>query len=98
MAEIMNAEAFAEIMNDAITKADIKMLIEMPEGTQEVKLSGTGIAPVDFYIVVAVLKPVFVQLIKDMGGSENVDAPGILDGIWQMLKSDVLEELKEAGV
>ena len=95
MAE-MNIDTFGEIMNNAITEADIKMLIEMPKGTQEPRVTATGISTVDFYIILAALKPTMAQMIRDMGGMTAVDVPGVLDEVFAMLKSDIMEYLEEA--
>jgi len=95
MAE-MNIDTFGKIMDDAITGADIKMLIEMPKGTQEPRVTATGISVVDLYIILAALKPVMAQMIRDMGGTTAIDVPKTLDEEFAMLKSDIMEYLEEA--
>lgn len=90
----LNLDTFGEIMNEIIEKTDIKMLIELPEGTQEAKVSGTGIATVDFFIILVAIIPTFAQVIRDMGGKDAIDAPGVLDALWMMMKHDILEKLE----
>lgn len=92
--ENMILDMFGEIMNKAMTDCHVAMLIEMPEGTQEPQIRGTGISILDFYMLMAAIRPVFVALIKDTGGPQAIDAEGMIDGIWKILRGDILEQLE----
>lgn len=90
----LNIDTFGEIMNDLITEQHVGLLIDMPKGTQDPVIRGTGIGTVDFYILMAAIRPVFLSVVKDMGGKDNLDVEGVLDGMWAMIRSDCLEQLE----
>lgn len=92
--EKITLDRFGEIMNEMMTKSYVAMLIEMPEGTQEPQIRGTGISTLDFYVLMAAIRPVFVALIKDAGGPQAIDAEGMIDRIWKILRGDILEQLE----
>lgn len=81
-------------MNNLITEQHVALLIDMPEGTQDPIIKGTGVATVDYYILMAAIRPVFLSIVKDMGGRDNLDVEGVLDGMWEIIRSDCLEQLK----
>lgn len=94
----LNLDTFGEMMDDIITKTDVRMLIELPEGTQEAQVIGTGIATVEFFVLNAAIVPTLAQIIRDLGGRDKLDVPGVLDGLWEYMKHDILEKLDgEAG-
>lgn len=77
----LNLDTFGEIMDNFIRESNIKMLIELPKGTEEAKVKCTDIHTVDFFALLAAIRPVFLSVIDDMGGEENIDAEGVLDGL-----------------
>lgn len=89
----LNIDTFGEIMDEIIEKTDIKLLIEMPEGTQEATVTGTGIATLDFYIQLKAIIPTLAQVIRDMGGKKELDVEGVLDGVFEIMKHDIIEKL-----
>lgn len=90
----LTAENFGDIMNEIITKRDIRVLIEMPVGTQEPTISGgTGVATVDLYFILAALKPTLKRLIAELGGAENVDIRGVVHGSLELVEADILKDL-----
>lgn len=93
MGKTLDLDTFGEIMNDIIKRSDIKLLIEMPEGTQEATVTGTGIATLDFYIQLNAIIPTLAQVIRDMGGKEELDVEGVLDGVFEIMKHDIIEKL-----
>ena len=82
-------------MNHYIRENNIKMLIELPKGTEEAKVTCTDIHTVDFFVLLAAIRPVFLSVIDDMGGEENIDAEGVLDELWKVIREDCLEQLRE---
>lgn len=93
MGKTLDLDTFGEIMDDIIKRSDIKLLIEMPEGTQEATVTGTGIATLDFYIQLNAIIPTLAQVIRDMGGKEELDVEGVLDGVFEIMKHDIIEKL-----
>lgn len=93
MGKTLDLDTFREIMDDIIKGSDIKLLIEMPEGTQEATVTGTGIATLDFYIQLNAIIPTLAQVIRDMSGKEELDVEGVLDGVFEMMKHDIIEKL-----
>lgn len=93
MGKTLDLDTFGEIMDDIIKRSDIKLLIEMPEGTQEATVTGTGIATLDFYIQLNAIIPTLAQVIRDMGRKEELDVEGVLDGVFEIMKHDIIEKL-----
>lgn len=93
MGKTQDLDTFGEIMDDIIKRSDIKLLIEMPEGTQEATVTGTGIATLDFYIQLNAIIPTLAQVIRDMSGKEELDVEGVFDGVFEMMKHDIIEKL-----
>lgn len=89
----LNIDTFGEVMDKLITEQHVALLIDMPEGTQDPIITGTGIGTVDFYILMAAIRPVFLSVVKDMGGKDHLDAEDVLDGMWKIIRSDCLEQL-----
>lgn len=90
----LNLETFGDVMNALITQSNVKMLIELPEGTQVPKLTATGIGTVDFYILLAAIPSVFRDMVDEMGGKENItDAGKMIDAMLDMVKADMLEAI-----
>lgn len=93
--ELINS--VVEAINRYMTMAELEMTITLPEGSQEATVKGSGATTIDFYMLMAGIRPVFVQLIEDMGGVDNVDVEGLLDHLWLMIRMDCLEQLKGAA-
>ena len=91
---MLNLDTFGDIMNELITRQHVQLLIDMPEGTQEPSVVGTGVSTVDFYILMAGIRPVFVRMIDDMGGPDALDVEGVLGDMWHMIRRDILEQLE----
>ncbi len=91
----LNLDTFGELMNDFIRENEIRMLIELPKGTNEAVVTCTDVHTIDFYVLLQAVCPVFVSVIDDMGGPEEVDAEGVLDGMWEIIRQDCLEKLRE---
>lgn len=90
----LDLETFGEIMDDFIRDNDVKMLIELPKGTEEATVTCTDVSTIDFFVLLAAIRPVFVRVIGDMGGPEAIDAEGVLDGMWEIIRGECLESLK----
>lgn len=89
MAEL-NIDTFGEIMDEFLKRNHIRMLIDVPEGTDEpeirdnVNLGGT----VQFYILLCAIKPVYKAIwdkLLDHSKSEQ-----FIDGVLGMVKSELL--------
>lgn len=90
----LTMDDFTEVINKLMTDMRIGMLIELPEGTQEPEIKGTGVSTLDFFVLMAAIRPVFVALVKDMGGTEGFDAEGAIDGLWKIIRADIMEQLE----
>lgn len=85
-----------EVINDYITEKHLRMVIDMPEGTQETTVRGPGPATVDFYLLSAAIRPVFMAMLAEMRIGKD-KAGEVLDGLWAMIRADALEELGGDG-
>lgn len=88
-------DEFTKIIDEALEKNDVKMLIEMPAGTQDCVLKdNTALGPiVQFYILIAAMKTAY------MGFAEIIDETKeeeLVDEVFDLLKQDILEKMKEA--
>ena len=93
MTEKLNAEAFNNIVNAVFTNADIRVLVEIPPGTQEPTISGgTGIATIDLYFLIAALKPTLKRMIAELGGAKKVDVKGVIHGSLELVEAELLED------
>ena len=97
-AEAMTAEKFGDIMNEFLTKQHVQMLLDSKEGTQDVEItSNVGeLGPtVDLFFTIMAAKATIARLLKMWGGKEAIDINGVIDGILDMLKTDLLEAVEE---
>lgn len=97
-AEAMTAEKFGEIMDEFLRKVHVQMLLDSPEGTQEVGISSNleELGPtVELFFTIMAAKACIVRLMKMWGGKESLDINGAIDGILKMLKTDLLEAVEE---
>ena len=87
----LNMEVFADIMNKFIEENHIQMLIDMPEGTQEVTIEDNaelGTA-VQYFILLQAMKQVYRELLQVNPMEDN--GADFLDTVFEMLKSELLE-------
>ena len=91
----LDIDTFGKIMDDFIRDNEIKMLIELPKGTNEAVVTCTDVNTVNFFVLLQAICPVFTSVIADMGGPEKIDAEGVLDGMWEIIRQDCLSRLRE---
>ena len=95
---MLDLDTFTGIIDKHLTEQEVKLLIELPKGTEEATIrGGTGAATVDLFIILSGMKAVMKGVIRDMGGSDELDVPGALDGMLGMVKASVLEDLGIEG-
>lgn len=88
---------FYKIIDKRIREDDVKILIELPEGSMvPVIKSVYGIPAIDLYIMLHALKKVMTDLIEQ--GLLDPDKKGdFLDGMLEMIKCEILEEEADDG-
>ena len=93
----LNLDNFGDIINRFLTEIDYRMVIRMPEGTQDVSIKdNANSGPVVWlYALIAGLVPVLTKLTGTILDKGKVGE--MLDGMLRMVKKDVLEGLRENG-
>ena len=87
----LDIETFGEIMDDLIKENHVQLLVDMPEGTNEPEIKdniGLG-GTVQFYILLAAMKPVFKNIhdhILDHDKTED-----FVDAVLDIVKEDLME-------
>lgn len=95
---MLDLDTFIGIIDKHLTEQEVKLLIELPKGTEEATIrGGTGAATMDLFVILAGMKTVMKGVLRDMGGSDKLDVPGALDGMLGLVKASVLEELGIEG-
>lgn len=89
----LNIDTFGAIMDEMLKKNAWAVLIKSEPDTDEVTVDGFGSVVLDFYGLIAGLARTAHELVKQMPMKDN----GImLDKILALVKTEVMEELKEA--
>lgn len=99
--ELFDIDTLGKIMDDFLKKNDIQLLVELPEGTLEPKLTdNTMMGPaIQLYILTAAIGPV----IRDIWNMTKKDGspmmkPGskekFVDDVLKLVKKDILEDKK----
>ena len=88
----VDIDTFGEIMDKYLTDNRVWMFIDMPEGTQKAKIIGTGVATIDFYMLLSAARTTFDQMIDELGGVEVFDKEGLVDELLKMLRGELLED------
>lgn len=99
--EPFNIDTFGKIMDDFLKKNDIQLLVELPEGTLEPKLTdNTMMGPaIQLYILMAAIGPVIRDIwnMTEKDGSPMMK-PGskekFVDDVLKLVKKDILEDKK----
>ena len=89
-------ERAAELVNDYVTQKHLRLVVDMPEGTQAAEIQGTGAVTLDLYLLMAAMKPVFMAALSEFG-IEEARAGDVLDGLWEMTRADIMEQLGGGG-
>lgn len=92
MHERLTTERFGEIMDDFLEKNEINMLITLPEGTLEPRISdNTGMGSVvQFYILLATIPTVFKAMFELTGLDEN-EKESLIDGMLELVKNEMVK-------
>ena len=98
MSQELNIDEFNKMIDERIREDDVKLLIELPEGSMEPIIKSIyGIPVIDLYIMIHALKKVITDLFKQ-GELLDPDKKGdFLDGIMDMIKGEILEEEADDG-
>ena len=86
----LNLETFSEIMDEMLTKNHIQMLLEMPEGTQNVTYKdNVGAGPVVvFYILLKALPQMYKQFRELL---DDKMQESFIDSTLALLKDEIME-------
>lgn len=89
----LNFDTFSELINKFITEAHMQVLIDMPEGTQEVTVEDNIDAgpAVQYFVLIQAMKKVW----KDLMQIGEVDQEKFLDSVWELLKAELLEDAND---
>lgn len=89
--EELTIEKFEEIMDDFLKENEIHMLITLPEGTEETKISdNTGMGcVVQFYILLAAIPAVFEEMFEVMEMDES-KKESLIDGMLKLVKGELM--------
>lgn len=93
----LNIDTFGEVIDGFLKKADVKMLIQMPEGTDKIEINdniGAG-AVMWHYILMKALTYTLNALCRQMLDRDKM--PDYLDAILDLVKRDVLDGLEEGS-
>lgn len=89
-----NLDTFGEIMDKFIEENHVQLLIDMPEGTNEVTLKdniGLG-GTVQFYMLLAAMKPVYKAIWDKLLDHSRHEE--FIDGILQVVKAELMEAVE----
>ena len=97
MSKELNIDEFNKMIDKRIREDDVKILIELPEGSMVPKITSVyGIPAIDLYIMIHALKKVITDLFEQ--GLLDPDKKGdFLDGILDMIKGEILEAEADDG-
>lgn len=96
----LDIDTFSKIIEEFLVKQDVKLLIEMPEGTNEAKYSlNIGGGPViGWFILLNAMKPVIMDVISYFDNTEGTaDIDGLIDSMMEIAGEDIKKALKEEG-
>lgn len=91
MGKTLDMDTFEGIINDFLEENHVQMLIDMPEGTQEVTIhDNTNLGPVvHFFILLQALPAVFREFDEILDGAKE---ESFIDATLEMVKKAILEE------
>lgn len=93
-AKTLDLDSFGAIMDDFITENECQMLITFPEKSSEpVIRDNIGLGPVlGFYFILKAIRPIFNDLIEQLGGRKNSDVEGLVDMMLKLVRDELMEE------
>lgn len=90
-------DAFGEAVDDVLLKANVQMVITLPEGSMDADIAssfnrfGEGKAVMDFYILLHALRKA-VDNIMEIGIVDEAKKEDMIDGLLAMVKAEIMEE------
>ncbi|MBR0342557.1 MAG: hypothetical protein IJH64_10035 [Oscillospiraceae bacterium] len=91
----MDIEQFGKIIDGMIKEHKIQLLITIPENSMEIETQSSFNDPtLDWYIMLHATKKI-VKDIYNTGKFDKERCPEMLDGMFEMLKEDILKEIDE---
>lgn len=98
MSKELNIDEFNKMIDKQIREDDVKLLIELPEGSMEPIIKSIyGIPLIDLYIMIHALKKVITDLFNQSELLDPAKKSDFLDGILDMVKAEILEEEADDG-
>ena len=93
-AKTLDLDSFGAIMDDFITENECQMLITFPAKSSEpVIQDNMGGGPVlAFYFILKAIRPIFNDLIEQLGGRKNFDVDGLVDMMLKLVRDELMEE------
>ena len=91
----MDLDKFTDAMSELITKNHIQLIIDSPEGTQEVTVEDNmhlgGVT--QFFFLLKAMTPIWKDIYDVL--LDHDDNEVIIDGLLKMLKHDLMDATKE---
>lgn len=89
----LDIDTFGEIIDEALKKAEVQLLVTLPEGTLEAETASNvyGGPVMEFYILLNALKTVVRNVVAQM----DIDPDRIgdmYDELFEILKHDLMED------
>lgn len=90
----LDLDSFGAIMDDFITENECQMLITFPAKSSEpVIRDNMGLGPVlEFYFILNAIRPIFNDMIEQLGGRKNCDVDGLVDGMLKLVRDELMDE------
>lgn len=91
----MDLNKFADAMDELITKNHIQLIVDSPEGTQEVTVEDNmhlGGAT-QFFFLLKAMTPIWKDIYDVL--LDHDDNEEVIDGLLKLLKHDMMEVTKE---
>ena len=90
----MDLDSFGAIMDDFITENECQMLITFPAKSSEPVIRdnmGLG-AVLEFYFILKAIRPVFNNLIEQLGDQIEIDVQGLVDMMLKLVRDELIDE------
>lgn len=91
--EHLDLNTFGKMVDEALEGMDVKLLVEMPEGTQDATVTSNVQAGVlEFYVMLAAIVPLWQKMMGEVGGEEALRSKEeLVDSILAMVKAELME-------
>lgn len=89
----LDMDTFAEIINEFLTENEVRMLLTMPKGTQDVTVEdNTTLGPVlHFFFILNAVKPICKAMQEQMGlDRDSAEWVKVVDTLFGMVRGELL--------